>query len=113
MSEPDNAQRAAWAQEAIDVFAAATGLESERNSETDDIKLADLFVDLRHWADQQGLDFDLIAYGSAQTYDVNMVHQGNYRGWTQYRKMCPRENANPSDDELRKMLDECPSWIPV
>lgn len=44
-------------------------------------------------------------------YDVNMTHQGNYRGWTQWRKMCHGENAAPSDNQLQEMLNRCPDWI--
>lgn len=46
-------------------------------------------------------------------YDTDMVHQGNYRGFTQWRKMQVRENAQPGPMTLQRILDERPDWISV
>ena len=52
--EPTNADRSRWADDAVLVHAAATRSEGE-DAET---KLSDLLANLRHWADDVGLDFD-------------------------------------------------------
>lgn len=56
--DPDelNDDRAEWAGEAIDAFAAA--VYAERNTEDDTTILADLLANLRHWADRNAVDFD-------------------------------------------------------
>jgi hypothetical protein len=57
-ADPDelNDDRAEWAGEAIDAFAAA--VYAERNTEDDTTILADLLANLRHWADRNAVDFD-------------------------------------------------------
>ncbi len=56
---------------------------------------------------------DLRGMGYANTwalpYDINMVHQGNYCGWTQHRKMQPREHVTQVD--LAAVLAKKPAWI--
>jgi len=52
--DPTNADRSRWADDAVLVHAAATRSEGE-GAET---KLSDLLANLRHWADDAGLDFD-------------------------------------------------------
>jgi thymidylate synthase ThyX len=51
--------------------------------------------------------------GSANTwalpYDVNMVHQGNFEGFTQYRKMQKNECVHKAD--LKTILAGKPDWI--
>lgn len=44
-------------------------------------------------------------------YDLHMHHQGNFSGFTQYRKTLPQENANPSRDELHEIRDNRPEWL--
>lgn len=56
MSEVTNRQRADWAGEAVQTFKRATGLD--RSGDDDETALHDLIVDLRHWCDSKGLDFD-------------------------------------------------------
>lgn len=68
MSDPTNDDRAEWAELAIDTFAKATGMRSERNDEDDETILGDLLTDLRHWAAANGVDFDAICAGSAHTF---------------------------------------------
>jgi hypothetical protein len=50
MSAPTNAERASWADEALQAFIARTNCDCEDS-------LADLLCDLMHWADQAGLSF--------------------------------------------------------
>ena len=47
---PTNADRALWADEALQAFMARTGCDSEDS-------LCDLLADLMHWADNAGLSF--------------------------------------------------------
>jgi len=51
--------------------------------------------------------------GAANTwrlpYDVNMVHQGNFQGWTQWRKMQDNECVHKAD--LSGILANKPDWI--
>jgi hypothetical protein len=50
-AEATNANRAAWANDAIQSFQHSTGTDIED-------ALADLLADLLHWADHFGQDFD-------------------------------------------------------
>lgn len=51
--------------------------------------------------------------GAANTwalpYDMNMAHQGNFTGWTQWRKMQPNECVERAD--LPGILESKPDWI--
>lgn len=42
-------------------------------------------------------------------YDHRGIHQGNFRGWTQWRKMWPGENIEQTD--LQDILADKPDWI--
>lgn len=44
-------------------------------------------------------------------YDLHMHHQGNFQGFTQFRKTQPQECANPSWKDLEKILENRPDWI--
>lgn len=44
-------------------------------------------------------------------YDSDMVHQGNFRGWTQWRKMQVGEHRKPGPLQLEQILDERPDWF--
>ena len=70
-ADPDgqNAERAEWAEMAIEQFENTTGTDRED-------ALADLLCDLRHWADRNGLDWDAelnVAMGryDEETTEVN------------------------------------------
>lgn len=39
------------------------------------------------------------------------IDQGNFHGWTQYRKTFPQENVYLSRDQLRELLDQRPEWV--
>lgn len=44
-------------------------------------------------------------------YDRHLVHQGNFRGWTQWRKMQPREHVESIDLEARLAMK--PDWFEI
>lgn len=66
-----NSQRAEWAQQCIDLFAAETDMRTPdgRNYEDNRTVLADLLADLRHWAETAGVDFDEVCEGSRGVYE--------------------------------------------
>lgn len=53
MATQTNADRAGWAQTALDAFKVAT-----RCDEEDEVAFGDLLCDLMHWARRRGIDFD-------------------------------------------------------
>jgi hypothetical protein len=58
-TDPTNYNRAQWAGEAMDTFAAATGLDKSGDLKAEPATaLADLLADLHHWADVKGIDWD-------------------------------------------------------
>lgn len=44
-------------------------------------------------------------------YDLHMHHQGNFSGFTQYRKTLPQECANPTREELEDIRLNRPEWV--
>lgn len=53
------------------------------------------------------------AYASSYPlpYDLHMHHQGNFQGFTQYRKTLPQEHAAPSLTELENIRNDRPDWV--
>jgi len=52
--EVNNGHRAAWAAKALALFSAHTGIQGEDA----ELRISDLLCDLRHLADQEGVDWD-------------------------------------------------------
>lgn len=52
--EVNNGHRAAWAAKALALFSAHTGVQDEDA----ELRISDLLCDLRHLADQEGVDWD-------------------------------------------------------
>jgi hypothetical protein len=69
MSAPTNAERAGWADEALQAFIARTGVDCEDS-------LADLLADLMHWADKSGLSFTGELRRARFHYAVELVEDG-------------------------------------
>lgn len=60
----NNEDRANTAKNAVDLFAAETGITEEEN----DTQIKDLLCNLRHLCDKSELDFDELADSSYRTY---------------------------------------------
>jgi hypothetical protein len=70
MSAPSLAQRAHWADEALQVFMARTGCDCKDS-------LADLLADLMHWSDQCGLSFAEELYRARYHYSAELADGGD------------------------------------
>lgn len=53
----DNEKRAAWGLEAVETYAARTGLDISPSADGVETAISDLLADLQHVADREGLDF--------------------------------------------------------
>lgn len=71
-----NAKRAEYADRTLLVYKQYTGLDSAR--EVDETAFQELLVDLRHWCDTQGLDFDQCVLESEGTYNEE-IEDDKYR----------------------------------
>jgi hypothetical protein len=65
---PTNAERAMWADEALQAFIDRTRCDSEDS-------LADLLADLMHWADQAGLSFAEQLHRARYHYAVEIAEE--------------------------------------
>lgn len=78
INEVNNDKRADWAARIILVFKQYTGLDS--SGDTDETALDDLLVNLRHWCDQMGIDFDERVKGSMETYQDEVEEEAEEIG---------------------------------
>jgi len=71
-----NAQRAAWAEKAVSAFARETNQSSYLGNLEDYLDMvADLFVDLLHLCDREGLDIDQILRRAHHHHDEEVFEE--------------------------------------
>ncbi|TWT44413.1 hypothetical protein RAS1_08280 [Phycisphaerae bacterium RAS1] len=76
--EPNNADRAAWAENALEVFTVETYCgRYPRNLERDDLETAvgDLIADLLHYANRKGLDTDEILRSASFHFEAELAEE--------------------------------------
>ena len=78
-TEPTNANRAAWAKEALAVFTARTYSGDHPDSmDRGDLgnAISDLITDLLHYARQQGFDAESIVEQAQRHFDCELLDEG-------------------------------------
>ena len=88
LHDPDNDDRADWAQEALDLFARTTRMDTA--GEEPETIIQDLITDLLHLADREGIDIDTLISNAKGTYEEEVMEERGHlspdpdpdKGWS-------------------------------
>jgi thymidylate synthase ThyX len=76
-----------------------------------DFALHDMLLKNNHWSPFEHCAMSQEAVGVNPDGSAEFVEQGNFRGWTQYRKMFKAEKVYLNQMDLEEILEERPEWV--
>lgn len=101
----DNEKRAAWGLEAVETYAARTGLDISPSADGVETAISDLLADLHHVADREGLDFADMVERARNHYEAETAEESDqlaHRGREGFCAKCGGACEYDSDGALKQ-----------